>query len=191
MESIINQTFRDIEIICINDGSTDNSLNILEYYSKMDDRILIISQKNKGLGATRNVGLEHAKGDYIYFIDSDDYLELNALNELYSIAEDNKVDLIIFKLLNFNDDTKESFIMNYHEMPSFDCVKNRIFRLDEYTKMLLDLDVTVYTKLFKREILSSIRFNEDLIFEDNLFASEYIFKTKSIYYYDKIYIIDG
>ncbi len=74
LDSILNQTLNDIEIICINDGSTDNSLNILETYAKKDKRIKIISKENEGQGVARNVGLDDAQGEYISFVDSDDFI---------------------------------------------------------------------------------------------------------------------
>ena len=79
LESIIDQSLEDIEIVCVNDGSTDNSLSILESYAELDNRIKIISQENHGLAAARNTGLKNINGDYVYFIDSDDFLELSAL----------------------------------------------------------------------------------------------------------------
>ena len=84
LDSVINQTLKDIEIICINDGSTDGSLKILEKYESLDDRIVVFSQENSGLSATRNKGMQLSSGEYVYFMDSDDYLELNALEELYN-----------------------------------------------------------------------------------------------------------
>ena len=100
LDSIINQTFKDLEIICINDGSQDNSLNILEEYAEKDNRIKIITTKNQGLSAARNRGLENITGDYVYFIDSDDYLELTAFEELYAVSEEKSLDLIHFKFDN-------------------------------------------------------------------------------------------
>ena len=185
LESVVNQSFNDLEIICINDGSTDNSLDILNKYAKMDDRIIIINQENKGLGAARNVGLDNANGDYIYFIDSDDYLELNALNELYHVALNNNVDLIIFKLLNFHDDTRETFIVPYHEMNSLSRFYDKIFTPNEIIGNILDFDVTVYSKFFKSDLISGMRFDEKLIFEDNLFTTEAILKSEKIYFYNK------
>jgi len=96
LESVINQTLADIEIICINDGSTDFSSKILEEYASKDKRIKIISQNNQGLSCARNRGLEIARGEYIYFLDSDDKITLTALEELYDIAEKNKLDIIYF-----------------------------------------------------------------------------------------------
>ena len=86
LDSIINQTLEDIEIICVNDGSTDNSLKILKKYAKKDNRIKIINQKNCGLGCARNSGLNQSQGDYIFFLDSDDYLNPNILEKLYPKA---------------------------------------------------------------------------------------------------------
>ena len=91
LDSVVNQTFTDIEIICINDGSSDNSLEILKRYAQRDRRIKIFTQENSGLSASRNVGMKYASGDYIYFIDSDDYLVKTAFEELYKIATINNL----------------------------------------------------------------------------------------------------
>ncbi|PPS21321.1 glycosyltransferase family 2 protein [Brachyspira murdochii] len=87
LDSVINQTLKDIEIICIDDNSTDNSYNILLDYQKIDNRIKIIKHKeNLGLGPARNSGIKVAIGEYIYFIDSDDYISDNYINALYESA---------------------------------------------------------------------------------------------------------
>ncbi len=96
MDSIVNQTLRDIEIICVNDGSTDGSLSILEEYRANDPRIAVISQDNKGLSAARNRGLSQARGKYIYFVDSDDYVALDTLKDVARLAEDHHVDAAVF-----------------------------------------------------------------------------------------------
>lgn len=95
LNSLLNQTFPDYEVICVNDGSTDNSLNILEEFSKKDARIKVISQENKGLSATRNVGIRNSTGKYISFLDSDDFLKPNAYAKIYSVILENDVDTII------------------------------------------------------------------------------------------------
>lgn len=96
LNSIINQTLKDIEIICVNDGSTDSSLNILEKYAEYDSRIVIFSQENKGQSVARNVGLSAASGEYVYFMDSDDVLSLNAMETLFNHATKDKTDIIYF-----------------------------------------------------------------------------------------------
>ena len=101
LNSVINQSLVDIEIICINDGSTDNSIEILNEFKKQDGRISVISQDNQGQAVARNKGLSLANGEYIYFMDSDDILDLTALEKVYSLSKENDLDLIIFKLINF------------------------------------------------------------------------------------------
>lgn len=97
LDSVIGQTLDDIEIICINDASTDNSLAILKEYKDVDNRIRIINNpENQGLSCARNNGMKSASGKYIYFLDSDDYIALNAMEELYHIAEEDKLDVIFF-----------------------------------------------------------------------------------------------
>lgn len=103
LDSILNQTFKDIEIICVNDGSTDTSLNILKDYIEKDNRIIIISQQNHGLSASRNIALKHARGKYVYMIDSDDYLRLDALEKLYNTCETKNLDLLFFDNVRFYD----------------------------------------------------------------------------------------
>ena len=181
LDSLSNQTFKDIEIICINDGSSDNSLDILNECREEDNRIRVINQENKGTGASRNQGLDIAKGKYVYFLDSDDFIDLNALKDLYEIAEKTYCDLIIFKTRNFYDKSKEYFDLEYHMMSFLNPLENTSFHYSVLEKNLSHIDVTVYTKFFKRSLLSNIRFKEDKIFEDNLFTFECIFNTKKIY----------
>ena len=103
LDSIINQTLKDIEIICLNDGSTDNSLAILKEYASKDSRIILIDKQNDGLGYTRKIGLDNATGKYILFCDSDDYYaELTAFEELYNYIEKVKVDVVIFECIRFD-----------------------------------------------------------------------------------------
>ena len=116
LNSIINQSFNDIEIICINDGSTDNSLEILKIYVSEDQRIKVINQKNSGQGFARKVGLKNANGNFILFLDSDDFLELNALELLYNNIQSNQSDVVLFKLIRYNHMTGEKL----YNAPAFD-----------------------------------------------------------------------
>ena len=104
LNSVVNQTLHDIEIICVNDGSTDSSLEILEDYQSKDKRIKIINQEHNNAGSARNKGLEIARGEYLSFLDSDDYFDLNMLKEMYLTAKsDNKIEIVIAKSKQFED----------------------------------------------------------------------------------------
>lgn len=108
LNSVINQPFNDIEIICINDGSTDSSLEILNKYAQKDNRIKVISQKNSGLACSRNTGLVQAKGEYVFFLDSDDYLKPDILGKLYDAAQKFNADILMSKCKAFADDNDEN-----------------------------------------------------------------------------------
>lgn len=188
LDSIINQTFKDIEIICINDGSTDNSLEILEEYQKSDSRIKIYSQENQGQGAARNNALKYVSGKYTYFMDSDDILELNALNDLYQIAEEKSLDMVIFKLINVDEETGEKYSDNYYEMSFLkQIVGEDVFNYGDVGENLYNIAVSPPGKLFKSDLISDIKFPENLIFEDNPFFIEAFFKSKRVYFYDKYF----
>ena len=96
LDSLLNQSLKEIEIICVDDGWTDNSLSILQKYSEIDKRIIILKQKNKGGGIARNYGMSIAKGEYLSFLDSDDFFNENLLNETVNVADSTLADIVIF-----------------------------------------------------------------------------------------------
>ncbi len=104
VDSVLCQTYQNVEIILVNDGSTDSSGEICDEYVEKDERVTVIHQKNGGPSITRNTGLENANGKYIYFLDSDDYIENNALELLVNTAESNNADLVFFDARSFSDD---------------------------------------------------------------------------------------
>ena len=108
LDSIVNQTFEDMEIICIDDRSTDSTLDILNEYALKDSRLRVYENKeNKGVSYARNYLLNLAKGKYIFFMDSDDYLELDALEKAYNLTEEKSLDILMFKIRHFNNKTKK------------------------------------------------------------------------------------
>ena len=181
LNSIVNQTLRNIEIICIDDGSTDNSLEILKKYEKTDSRFKIVSQKNSGQGSARNKGMSLASGKYIYFMDSDDFIELNTLKDTFEIAEKNNLDLVMFQLINYDEDTGELFKNDYYTMEEiYDCVGEEVFSVHDVDELIFDIAVSPVNKLYNREFILSTgaKFPKDLIFEDNLFFFDFIFDVK-------------
>lgn len=186
LDSVINQTLKDIEIICINDGSTDGSLKILEKYESLDDRIVVFSQENSGLSATRNKGMQLSSGEYVYFMDSDDYLELNALEELYNLSDEKNLDLVIFKLINFDDGADKKYTSAYYEMEDIEeIVGDDVFNYEILGDKVFSMAVSAPGKFFKKSLIKDFKFPEGLIFEDNLFFTEAIFNAKRVYFYKK------
>ncbi len=107
LDSIINQSLRDIEIICIDDGSTDSSLQILKEYAEKDKRIVVLEQKNSGAGIARNKGMEVAKGKYLSFLDSDDFFEPEMLEKAYIKCEEENADFCVYRSKRFDDKTHD------------------------------------------------------------------------------------
>lgn len=108
LDSIINQTLKEIEIICIDDGSTDSSLNVLENYKKKDKRIIVLQQQNLGAGAARNKGLDLARGKYLSFLDADDFFELTMLEKAYNKCEMDNAEICVFRSMEFDNKSKKS-----------------------------------------------------------------------------------
>ena len=125
VESIMNQTLRELEIIIINDGSTDNSLQVVEELAAADSRIQVYSQSNQGLSMARNAGITHAHGRYIYFMDSDDLLEKDAMELCYSKCEEKELDFVFFDAQSFfEEDIRNAPVLNYQRT---DKLENKVY----------------------------------------------------------------
>lgn len=188
LDSIINQTLEDIEIICVNDGSTDNSLEILEKYAQNDDRFKVISQKNMGHAVATNNGINLASGKYLFFMDSDDVLDLSALEKTYLAAEEKDVDFVIFKAINYDDEKNEYYETDNYSMGAVvDKVGETVFNYDDLKELSFNMAVTPWTKLYNKDFImnNKIRFPEGLIFEDNIVFWESLFNAERIYFLDE------
>lgn len=152
IDSIINQTYSNFEIIAINDGSTDTSLNILKRYALKDSRIKIISQENKGLVASRRVGLNAAKNDYVFFVDADDTIPLNALEILTNNYNDN--DDIIVGDMNICSENGDTIRIHVNETSTEDGKLGIMFAL-----LTKKLSSSLCGKLIRRELLLSVSTN--------------------------------
>lgn len=171
IKSLTNQSYDNFEIICINDGSTDNSKELLEQYAKADARITVINQKNKGLGGARNTGVRAAKGEYLLFVDSDDWLALDALQKLNESVNQNKADVYMFGLLEFMDRTMKIRPSEYMEHFSgfSTCNIN-----DIADKMYIAPGA--WNKLYRREYF----IQNDLFFEEKVYFEDVLIHTKSL-----------
>lgn len=176
LDSVCNQTLKDIEIICINDGSTDNSFNILQNYAKKDKRFFIINQKNHGVSYSRNAGFRRAKGKYIYFLDSDDYITTDCLEILANTMESDNLEIVLFNAKVFGDAgvdeerliREKKFYKRVHDYPAM-CSGEELFQL---IKKNQEYVVPVSTKMFERDFLKKreLLFYEGIIHEDELYT---------------------
>ena len=147
LDSVVNQTLKDIEIICVNDGSTDNSLSILKEYASKDNRINIIDKENEGQGYARKVGLDNASGEFILFCDSDDKFEPNNVFEkLIDKAQNLNVDILLFGINFWYKDKIESFKVNYGQ-------DKEIFSSTDLLNCIYKTNVEIYCKLYKNAFL--------------------------------------
>ncbi len=184
LDSVINQTFRDIEIICINDGSTDNSLNILEEYKRIDKRIKIIHQKNKGMSVARNNGMKIAKGKYICFVDSDDWVDKKMCELFYLISKKNNLDILvggsnlIYERRVLRKIVKTDSRYSLSNLKTFD---NEIFYWKNINN-LFQINLCVWGKLYKKDFLKKI----NISFPEGMFHEDYLFYLKTILLANKI-----
>lgn len=166
LDSLRAQTLEDLEIICINDGSTDHSLHILEQYAARDSRIIVISTENRGLSAARNRGMDAAAGEYIGFVDSDDYIREDMFAKMLAAARLHQADLVQCRAeIVFGDSPeKPENAQPYLEQKQSGPVKNT-------PALLHELPQNTWLKLIRRDFLqtSSVRFPEGLLYEDLAF----------------------
>lgn len=179
LDSIINQTLKDIEIICVNDGSADGSQKILEDYRSRDPiRIKIVVQSNQGLSAARNSGLNIATGEYIGFVDSDDWIDINYYETLYREAKNNKAEIAVASTYFVSEKLykQESDTITKDFLSTLKILKNG----------------SVWDKIFSRQLIERTKsvFPKGLYFEDNVFlinttlhANKVVFTSKTGYYY--------
>ena len=183
LDSVTSQTLDDMEIICIDDGSTDNSPDILKEYSKKDKRIKIITKENGGQATARNLGIEEAQGEYIAFVDSDDFIEPTMFEKLYTKSKDNNLDIAMCKIATYDNQTEE--IKNnvwYYMLGVFRDFEKGIFNHKDTKEFTCHIAVTPYNKIYKTTLLkeNNILFPEGLIFEDEKFFYDTYLRAKRV-----------
>lgn len=191
LESIVSQTLKNIQIICIIDGSLDHSIDIVKTFAKQDQRITIINQENMGLSATRNHGVKEAIGEYVYFMDGDDILDSHALKETYEFASNNHLDSVFFDASCFSDDIDsldENLVNQYHRIGVYPnvCTGIELFqRMCEHD----EFKASACLQLMKREhiLKHQLCFHEGVLHEDNAFTIMNMILSKKVGYIHKDY----
>lgn len=162
LNSLVNQTLKEIEIIVVNDGSSDNSQKIIdEYVKKYPNKIKSFIKENGGQGSARNMGMEKAVGEYISFVDSDDWLDLNTLEKMYNLAKKDKSDIVICDMV----DHYSNYTI-YHNCTKY----NSVF----------EVTPSACNKIFRKELIKDFRFLSKLWYEDFDFTTKILFNTNKI-----------
>ena len=178
LDSVINQSIHNIEIICINDGSTDNSLAILKKYQALDSRIRIFDKKNEGLSIARNIGIANSNGIYVTFVDSDDFIELNTYELALNRFTSDDIDAVYFSTnlviedQHYKEDQEKYYNHKYQGIVTLT------------PEVLQTMDVCAWNKIYKLELINKyyIRFPEGLLYEDNPFFWSYMLLSNKVYF---------
>lgn len=169
LDSILSQTLQEIEVICVDDGSTDDSPQILKEFERRDSRVRIITKENDGLGAARNTGIDAARGEYIGFVDSDDFIDTNMFLFLYRMATTHNSDIVFSSTrLYFNDTGREA---DFRDTAFFDTLRQHSpFRAAQFPQIVECIGV--WDRIYRKDFLSQNRLYNPIhvIYEDALFS---------------------
>ena len=182
--ALINQSLREIEIIAVNDGSVDDSENIIKKFALQDSRITYFSQENQGQSAARNLALKHAKGEYVYFMDSDDVIDTNALQLCYDYAEKTKADFIFFDGDTIQEKGANGISWNYSRSYMFE--EDTRYEGEALLNQMLDTskhNCVVWLLFIRHDFLKriSLQFFPGIIHEDELYTTQLTLQSKNIY----------
>ena len=177
IKSVMNQDYEDWEIVAVNDGSSDNSLNILQKFSELDSRIHIVSKENGGAGAARNEGIKHAKGEYVVFLDSDDYIK----KEYFSLLSKRNEDVVFVDVMRKNEDSSKYFVEKMSKYSGY--CKEDIIRF----QMTGEMPWGGCRKAVKRNLLinNQIFYSEHQVGEEAIYSFEILNKAEKIGFIDK------
>lgn len=183
IDSVLVQSFNDFELILVDDGSSDNSYNICYEYTRKDSRVKVLSQINSGVSEARNNGIQYARGEYITFIDCDDWIDGDYLLVLYSNLIDYNVDLSVIgykDVREINEVSRDTQIVGQSNLISAEQMLLRLFKPIDFFCLCYP-----WAKLFKRDIIvdNNIRFDKSIVIgEDRLFLFEYLQHSQKVYY---------
>jgi glycosyltransferase involved in cell wall biosynthesis len=189
LDSLLSQTLRTIEIICVNDGSTDNSLRVLNEYSKIDGRIRVFNQENRGPGSARNTALDNVKGKYILFCDSDDTLEMDVCHECSTIMEKENVDMVVFNSKFIEVDRSDPTRKDCHGKYIYVVNESNAGLLNKKGCIKISILSNVWGYLFRTDLINryNLRFTNYRIGEDTIFLHSYLITTKTGYAVKKVF----
>ena len=194
MESVVNQTLRDIEIICINDGSTDGSLEILRKYADRDERVILKDKKNEGYGVGMNTGMDIATGEYIGIVEPDDFVPLTMYEDLYNIAKENELDFVKADFYRFTRDERTGKLnLVYNRLDSSGENYNQVicpFEKPYVTKFIMNTWSGIYRRKFIEEHRIRHNTTPGAAFQDNGFFWQTFMYAKRCMFLDRPYYMN-
>lgn len=185
IESIINQTYTKLEIILVNDGSNDNCGSICNEYAEKDNRIIVIHKENGGLSDARNAGLKIATGEYICFIDSDDYIHEKMIDTLYNLIIDNNAQISVCSFRKVYD----SFLNYAKEKKDKNIIINKLNNVEALNNLFNELYLTTvvaWNKLYNKELFENIEYPKNKYHEDEYTTYQLIYKAQKIVYTNQV-----
>ena len=182
IDSIVNQTYKNLEIILVDDGSPDRCPQICDEYAQKDNRIIVIHKENGGLSSARNAGLDIASGDYVEFVDSDDYLVDTMCQDLLKAAESQMADVVVCDVYVSKREKLETYSLNSNKITTIQNIENVFLH---FIKPQPYIRFEVWNKLFKKEVIDNIRFVEGQIYEDLYFDREVFSKQLNVVHIEK------
>ena len=190
-QSLINQSLKEIEIIAVNDGATDDSQTYIDKYMALDDRIHCYNQANQGLSGARNTGMKYVQGEFVYFMDSDDIIEPEALDLCYNYAKKMNADVCLFDADIFYENNAKELPWSYNRGNILE--ENRQYEGEEVFNTLLDKAshrAVVWLQFIKWDYLKSLglHFYKGIIHEDELFTPQLLLQTNNIFYLNRSFI---
>ena len=168
LDSILNQSYKDFEVIFVNDGSTDKTDEIIREYLS-DGRVRYFKQNNKGIGATRNFGISKANGDFITFLDVDDYFTDDAIEKMANFSLKNDLDIVVTDYYVYDKNVKQ------YKIKDFD-----ITNVKDNPNIIVDINFAPWGKLYKKDLIKNIEFEENLKYEDAPFVIKALLKAQRI-----------
>lgn len=175
VNSIINQTYINLEIILVDDGSPDNCPMICDEYTKKDSRIRVVHKKNGGLSDARNAGIDIATGEYLMFIDSDDFVDVEMMESMMKNMIDNNVDMVVCNIKYVYEDRE---VVKYNQA---DRILDRYEAMEEYLKDGV-VQAVAWNKLYKKSLINDMRYKVGKTNEDEFFTYKVVDKTDKVYY---------
>lgn len=193
LDSLKNQTIKDLEFICVDDGSSDSSLSILQEYVNIDSRFILIKQKNEGPGIARNNAIKLANGEFIMFVDSDDWIEPNTCEVLYNYAKDNNANIVQFNYKKFKEaknkfkDINFTDILNKNYKKDYTDIKS--YNYKDFDGFMYKLDLHSWTRIYKADFIKShnIQFGTANRAEDHVFVNEALLMADKVYFINEYF----